>query len=471
MSAIQSVPATTEGSSALDDFFENGTIGLHLVAGDGTILRANRADFEPLGYTADEYVGRHIAQFHADREAIEDILARLSRGERLDKYPARLRAKDGSIRHVQISSSVCFVDGEFVNTRCFTVDVTDKLVAEAALRAARERLAATYEGALAGIAEVNSGGRFVRVNEAFCSLTGYSRDELMERTIFDLTHPDDADKDRRSFARQVAGEIDRYETEKRYLAKGGRVVWIQVISSTVRNEDGGFGYGVRVILDITDRKDSERRQRLLLDELNHRVKNTLATVQSLAAQTVRSCTTAEEFSKRFEPRLIALSHAHDRLTRNQWEGANLRDIVEEELGAHAATAGRTSASGPDVTLPPRASLSISMALHELATNAAKHGSLSVPDGQIAVTWEIERDQADAPRAISIGWNESGGPPAEAPRETGFGSRLLRITAEELDGKMETCYAPDGLRWWLRFPFPKTGAERDFDLGQARWQRV
>src|SRR3546814_18746641 len=97
-----------------------------MVAGDGTILRANQAELDLLGYTREEYVGRHIAEFHADRAAIEDILARLSRGERLDRYEARLRAKDGSIKDVLISSNVHFRDGEFVHTRCFTVDVTDR---------------------------------------------------------------------------------------------------------------------------------------------------------------------------------------------------------------------------------------------------------------------------------------------------------------------------------------------------------
>ncbi|MEA2998916.1 MAG: hypothetical protein QOK17_749 [Sphingomonadales bacterium] len=166
----------------LEDFFENGTVGLHLVGSDGTILKANRADFEPLGYTADEYIGRPITEFHADEGVIQDILARLAQGEKLDKYRARLRAKDGSLRHVEISSSVCFREGEFANTRCFTVDVTEKVRAEEALREAQERLAATYESVLAGIAEVDSSGRFVRVNEAFCAITGFSRDELLSRT-------------------------------------------------------------------------------------------------------------------------------------------------------------------------------------------------------------------------------------------------------------------------------------------------
>ena len=114
----------------LEDFFENSAIGLHIVSGEGIILRANKAELSLLGYAADEYVGRHIAEFHADAPVIGDILHRLSCGERLDRYPARLRAKDGSIKHVLITSNSRFNDGKFVNTRCFTTDVTGLYEAE-----------------------------------------------------------------------------------------------------------------------------------------------------------------------------------------------------------------------------------------------------------------------------------------------------------------------------------------------------
>ena len=443
-------------TGGLEDFFENGNVGLHLVAKDGTIVRANRADYEPLGYSADEYIGHHITEFHADAHVIDDILARLSRGERLDKYPARLRAKDGSIRHVQISSSVCFREGEFLNTRCFTVDVTDKLAAEAALREAQERLAVTYENALAGIAEVDAEGRFLRVNEAFSEITGYSRDELLERRFIDLNHPADQDRDREMFAQQLRGEIARYSIEKRFVRPDGKATWVEVISSTVPAPDGGFSYGVRVVIDITERKEAERRQKLLLDELNHRVKNTLATVQSLAHQTARTCSTAEQFKSRFEPRLIALSKAHDRLTRNSWEGASLRDIVEEELAPYASAGRRLEVAGPDVILPPRPSLSLSLALHELATNAAKHGALSSPSGEIHVEWALERHNAG--QSVTISWIECGGRAVGPPQSTGFGSRLLRVTGQELRGEMELSYPVSGLQWRLKFPLEPQGDE-------------
>ena len=456
-------PATVpsaDSAADLEDFFENGTVGLHLVAGDGTIVRANRADYLPLGYTAEEYIGQPISKFHADEHVIADILQRLSAGERLDKYPARLRAKDGSVRHVLISSSVCFRDGEFVNTRCFTLDVTEKVRAEAALREAQERLAVTYENVLAGIAEADRDGRFTRVNEAFVRIGGYSRDELLGMTFFDITHPEDVDRDRESYAAQVRGEIDQYSIEKRYIRKDGKVIWVEVSGSAVRADDGTFSYGVRMVQDITERKLAEQHKKLLLDELNHRVKNTLATVQALAAHTARNAQSAEDFRRRFEPRLLALSAAHDRLTKNDWRGANLAEIVGGELEAHSGAGSRVSAEGPDIVLPPRVSLSLSMALHELATNALKYGALSVPNGRVDIYWSVGRDPGSPyPTKLRISWSESGGPPIAQPTSEGFGSRLLRVTAAELKGELTVDWKPDGLEWVLEFPLSSS----DFDM--------
>lgn len=442
----------------LEDFFENSTVGLHFVGADGTILRANPADYQPLGYTAEEYIGQPIQRFHADEETIADILRRLSTGETLDKYPARLKAKDGSIRHVLISSSVCFRDGDFLNTRCFTIDVTEKVKAEAALREAQERLAVTYESAPAGIAETDANGRFVRVNQAFVTITGYSREELLDKSFLDITHPDDVADDADKYRRQVSGEVDQYVLEKRYIRKSGQLIWIEVISSTVRAEDGGFGYGVRMVHDITERKLAEEHKKLLLDELNHRVKNTLATVQALVSHTARGATSAKDFQERFEPRLMALSAAHDRLTRNDWRGASLPEIVAGELRAHDRP-GSVSFEGPDVILPPRASLSLSMAMHELATNASKYGALSLPEGRVEIRWRVERDPATPyPTGVDFSWKELGGPPVRQPTKEGFGSRLLRITAAELRGKLEVNWKQDGLEWHLSFPLIRTDFE-------------
>ncbi len=422
------------------------------MAGDGTILRANRAELSMLGYEPEEYLGQSISQFHADEHVIQDILARLSRGETLDKYPARLKAKDGSLRHVLISSSVCFDEsGRFKNTRCFTLDVTDRVAAERALQEAQQRLAATYENAHAGIGEVDADGRFLRVNARFEELTGYSREQLLQRTLFDITHPDDVPEERRQFAAQVRRDVDGYGVEKRYLHADGRTVWVHVMSSSVRDGEGRFLYGVRVVHDITDRKLAERRNQLLINELNHRVKNTLATVQSLASQTARHTEDVGDFITRFEGRLVALSKAHDRLTRRNWEGASLAELVREELSLRDGPSRELTHEGPDISLPPRVALSLSMAFHELGTNALKYGALSISGGRIAVRWTVERDASSRPTRVRLEWIESGGPTPDPEPRRGFGSRLLEAMASDVNGTAELRFEPEGVRWSLSFP--------------------
>ena len=245
------------GEDELDDFFEDAAVGLHLVSGNGTILRANRAELQMLGYAAEEYVGKNIAEFHADRRTIEDILSRLNRGEQLIEHPARLRAKDGSIRQVRISSNARTRDGKVINTRCFTLDVTDRLRTEALLCEQDERLAATYEHAGIGIAEVDASGKLRRVNGHLSALLGCSPEELLGRSIFDPALAEEIERDQAQFRRQVTGEIDRYTIEKCFRRADGTKIWVSITSSSVHDAGGQFLYAVRVQNNITDQRSAE----------------------------------------------------------------------------------------------------------------------------------------------------------------------------------------------------------------------
>jgi PAS domain S-box-containing protein len=262
-----SAVATAEDrTGALDEFFENGTVGLHLVAKDGIILRANRADYEPLGYSAEEYIGHHIAEFHADQAVLDDILARLARGERLDRYPARLRAKDGSIRHVQVSSSVCFRDGEFVNTRCFTVDVSDKVEAANALAESQARLELATEAAELGIWDWDVGsGRMIYSLRAK-EICGFAPDE--EITYEDarrVTHPDDYPRTS-AMARRALDPVLRENKpyDYRVIRPDGAVRWVLAHGAAVFAEVDGETRAVRYVgtlQDITERRRLEQAER------------------------------------------------------------------------------------------------------------------------------------------------------------------------------------------------------------------
>jgi len=202
--------------------------------------------------------------------------------------------------------------------------------------------------------------------------------------------------------------------------------------------------------DVTVNVIAAERQKLMIDELNHRVKNTLATVQSIAMQTARSHNDPKTFAESFQARLLALSHTHDLLTRSHWEGADLRAILEHETDAHGPH--RISLNGAPVPLGPAAALSLGMIFHELATNAAKYGALSTPDGRVLVDWAV----ADHTRPIlQLSWREIDGPPVITPTRRGFGSRLIeRNIRHDLGGEVKIDYAHSGFQAEFMVPLDR-----------------
>jgi two-component sensor histidine kinase len=196
--------------------------------------------------------------------------------------------------------------------------------------------------------------------------------------------------------------------------------------------------------DLTETKKAEELQRLLVNELNHRVKNTLATVQSITAQTLRGAADLAAARASLEDRLISLARAHDLLTDGSWSGADLRDVVARAMQPFAAA--QLDLSGPSLTVAPRHALTLSLALHELATNASKHGALSVSDGSVEVRWSARGE------ALLLNWRERGGPAVERPLRRGFGSRLLEEGVDrELGGRTRLDYARDGVRCEITAP--------------------
>jgi two-component sensor histidine kinase len=199
--------------------------------------------------------------------------------------------------------------------------------------------------------------------------------------------------------------------------------------------------------DITDRKRAEERQKLLINELNHRVKNTLAVVQSITHQTLRRASSDQSASEALEGRLAALSAAHDVLTRESWSSASMREIIQNGLKPFCSES-RCTIEGPELRLNPRTAVSMALAIHELATNAAKYGALSTSDGRIFVSWAI------ADERLSFTWQERGGPPVEHPNARGFGSRLIeRGLSAEFGGTAEMTFEASGLVFSFSSPVP------------------
>ncbi|MBF9235289.1 PAS domain S-box protein [Microvirga sp. BT350] len=317
------------------------------------------------------------------------------------------------------------------------VDITErKRAEELALR-----LAAIVETSDDSIIGVDLNGIITSWNQGAERLLTYTAEEAVGTPVSMLIPPDRRDEERSIVRRVQNGEhVDHVETVR--LRKDGSPVWVSLTVSPLKDPQGNVIGASRIGRDITERRRGEEHRRILIGELNHRVKNTLAKVQAIASQTLRNAASVEEARMSFETRLIALAKAHDLLTRESWESADLTDIVRDALELYAG-ANRFRIDGPVVRLGPEPALAIAMALHELSTNAAKYGALSRDDGCIDIVWRLKGD-ADG-RRLSLRWAERGGPPVVPPQRKGFGSRLLeRALAQELGGEVRVVYEPTGV---------------------------
>lgn len=355
---------------------------------------------------------------------------------------------DGRVEWVRWSLKPWRTDeGEIGGLVLYTEFVTPSVEARARLVAAEARYRAVFDQAAMGVARVSPGGAFLEVNDRFCAMLGYEAQELKGMTFQQITHPDDLGDNLVLTQALLAGEIETYAMEKRYIGKSGAATWNHLTVSLVRDVDGQPDYFVSIIDDIGSRKQAEAAQkryqgqlRLMINELNHRVKNTLTTVQSMASQTLRAGEPDPSVVfEKFEARLLGLSLAHDVLTRERWHGADLREVAERALDPFtAAASGQVAMDGPKVWLAPGAALSMALIFHELATNAVKYGALSVETGRVDLTWTLEGE------ALTLTWAERGGPPVTPPTRRGFGSRLIeRGLRGELRGAAQMSYPPEG----------------------------
>jgi two-component system CheB/CheR fusion protein len=208
------------------------------------------------------------------------------------------------------------------------------------------------------------------------------------------------------------------------------------------------------IEDITERRRSEKRQLLMNRELSHRVKNTLAVIQAMARHTLRTSPDPAAFTSAFEGRLRALSIAHNLLTSSEWEGAELSELAREQLAPHLSGAGRLRLDGPPLLISPGMATSLGLVLHELGTNAAKFGALSVPNGSVTLKWRVSPSTPH--KTLTIEWTESGGPAVHPPTRKGFGSVLI-----ENSGKVEQYFEPGGLRCIIQMALMEQAPQRSF----------
>jgi two-component sensor histidine kinase len=454
----------------------------------------NAAYLAAVGGRREELLGRNLFEAFdsgptdAGRENVRQLRAsfdRVLKENRPDhlaliRYAMPFRGSDGEIRFEERFWSATHTpihaeDGRIIYILQHTTDVTElEQLRRKAARPARKRELDTALGGdvLQRAEQVQEANRrlesernrllemFMQAPSFVAILSGPDHVFQMHNTAYAqlIGHRDITGKPIRSALPEVISQgfvdvlDDVYATGEAHQGRATRVqlqrapdasletVWLDFIFQPIRDASGVIGGIVIQGHDVTETVLASERRKLMIDELNHRVKNTLATVQSIAMQTARSHADPKTFAESFQARLLALSHTHDLLTRSHWEGADLRAILEHETEAHGPH--RISLVGPPVPLPPAIALSLGMIFHELATNAAKYGALSAPEGRVLVDWGVG-DLLNP--VLRLSWREVGGPRVVPPDRRGFGSRLIeRNVRHDLAGSVELDYADPGL---------------------------
>ena len=343
-------------------------------------------------------------------------------------------------------------DGALVGLQGVVGDITRRKAQEAELRGSEARFRVVADSAPAPVWMTTAEGQVEFVNRAFAEFAGKAPEELLGDIWLDVIHPDDIAEVAATRAKAAEGPHPYWvETRVRHASREWR--WMRTSSRPRFDATGRFEGYVGIAMDMTEIRASEERQQLLINELNHRVKNTLATVQSIAHQTFREGLVTRLARAHFTERLLALSTAHNVLTRESWESADLAHVAAEAVRPYDETeTPRIAMTGPAVRVGPNVALALSMALHELATNATKYGALSVPAGRVALAWSLSPDG----KAVEIVWRETGGPPVAPPLGRGFGSRLLaQGLAAELGRPAQLSYETGGLACAITAPIAES----------------
>lgn len=443
---------------SLEDFYEGAPCGLLSTDPDGLILRVNQTLLTWTGHAREALVGQrrfrdclsvpgkifhdtHYGPLLQMQGSVEEIAFDL------------VRADGGALPALVSAVVQRGDDGAAGLIRVAVFRAADRRRYERALLLAKQRkseqLAALVDASSDAILGLGIGGVIETWNEAASRLYGYTEGEALGQPAWMLAPEDGQDEERRYVARVAAGE--RRELEAVHRRRDGSLVQVAVSGAPIRGPHDEASGLVTIHRDVTARKKAEEHTQQMMRELTHRTKNLLALVLAIARQSAATSESKDELLLRFAGRIRALAAAHDLLAADAWRGAALAEVLHGQLAPFAELSRhRISAEGPALVLAPDIAQSLALAAHELATNAVKHGALSVDEGRVSVRWQIH-GEGPAARFEMI-WAEEGGPEVTPPTHQGFGRVVVeRLTAASLGGTATLHFEPAGVRWVLEAP--------------------
>ena len=337
------------------------------------------------------------------------------------------------------------------------IDITDRKRAEAALEVSEARYHALFDDNPSMYFTLDTAGTVLSVNEFGARQLGYAPAELIGQSVLRVVHQEDWEAARRHLARCAEERETVVRTELRKIRRDGSILWVREAARSVQDPQGQTMVLI-VCEDFTDLKRAEEHQNLLVAELDHRVKNVLATVAAVAKDTSEHSSSMVDFVDALNHRIRSMADAHALLSKTHWLGVSLADLVRQELAPYAA-AGNTIVEGSDMWLTPAATQTMAMVLHELATNAAKYGAFSVPEGRVSVCWDL-RSNGIGPQ-LRLQWCEDGGPAVTTPARPGYGtSVILDLIPYELGGTVKLEYTENGVNCTIEFAVQ---SDRDHDM--------